>query len=221
MLLVSKYYPTRDSDPLVSLSIFPDSIDCFSRKASLSTKGTVKLVVESKLLIRIICRFSQCLVGFLGFIPGSLTFVHFGSPLIVIASLVISIHSVVFNTAAVVISSAPIVFFTIVDNFFLFFNQMPCWSSVRTIPFPVARATSAKTSIRSNFFVLLSCECDDLFVEFQLEFRSFSAKCDDLILLTKLFLPHSVFRHVVYVLMISPPMYEAFHFLGFLRRYLF
>jgi hypothetical protein len=126
MLLVSNYYSTCDLDLLVSLSIFPDPIDCFSRKASLSTKGTAKLVVESKLLIQIICRFSRCLDGFLGFIPGSTMFVHFGSPLIVRASFVISIHSVVLNTAAVVISSAPIVFFTIVDNFFLFLNQMPC-----------------------------------------------------------------------------------------------
>jgi hypothetical protein len=49
MLLVSKYYSPRDSDLLVSLSVFPDPIDCCSRKASLSTKGTAKLVVENKL----------------------------------------------------------------------------------------------------------------------------------------------------------------------------
>jgi hypothetical protein len=136
MLLVSKYYSTPDSDPFISLSVFPDPIDCFSRKASLSTKGTAKIVIESKLLIRIIPRFSRCLVGFLAFIHGSTMFYHFGSPLIVIASLVISINAVVFNTAAVVISSALIVFFTIVDNFVLFLNQMPRWNGIMTVLFP-------------------------------------------------------------------------------------
>ncbi len=150
MLLVSKYYSTRDSDLLVSLSVVPDPIDCFSRKASLSTKDTAKLGIESKLSIQIICKFSRCLIGFLAFIPGSTTFVPFGSPLIVIASLAISIHSVVFNTAAVVISSAPIVLFTIVDDFVLFLNKIPCCKCIMTVHFPVARATSAATSIRSN-----------------------------------------------------------------------
>ncbi len=104
-------------------------------------------------------------------------FIHFGSPHIVIASLVISIHPIVFNTTAVMISSAPMVFFFIVDNFVLFLNQMPCWNGVRTVPFAVARATSANTSVRSNFLLLLSHKCNDLFVEFQLEFSNFSAKC--------------------------------------------
>ncbi len=54
MLLVSKYYSTRDLDLLVSLSVFPNLINCFSRKARLSTKCIAKLIVESKLLIQII-----------------------------------------------------------------------------------------------------------------------------------------------------------------------
>ncbi len=54
MLLLSKSYSTRDLDLLLSLSVFPDSIKCFSRKACLSTKCIAKLVVESKLLIQII-----------------------------------------------------------------------------------------------------------------------------------------------------------------------
>jgi hypothetical protein len=135
MFLVSKYYSTCDLDLLISLSIFPDSINYFSRKASLSTKFIAKLIVESKLLVQIISRVRWCLVGFLVFIPGSTMFIYFGSPRIVIASLMIIIHPVVFNTTAVMISSAPIVFFSIVDNFVLFLNQTPCWNGVRTIPF--------------------------------------------------------------------------------------
>ena len=44
MLLVSKCYPTRDLDLLVSLGILPDSIDCFGRKASLSAVLNSQLV---------------------------------------------------------------------------------------------------------------------------------------------------------------------------------
>ncbi len=197
MLLVSKYYSTRDSNLLISLSIFPDSSNCFSRKARMSTKCIAKLIVESKLLIRIIWRLRWCLVGFFVFIPESTTFNYFRSPCIVIAILVISIHPVVFNTTAVMISSAPMVFFSIVDNFVLFLNQTPCCNGVRTVPFAAARATSANTSIRSNFFLLLSCKCNDLLVKFQLEFGIFSGKCDDSILLTKLSFPCSVFKHNV------------------------
>ncbi len=163
MLLVSKYYSPCDLDLLISLSVFPDSFNCFSLKARLSTKCIAKLIVESKLLIWIIWKHRWCLVRFLVSIPGSTMFIHFGSPRIVIASLVISIHPVVFNTTAVMISSAPILFFSIVDNFVLFLNQTPCWNGVRTVPFAVARATSANTSVRSNFFLLLSFKCNDLF----------------------------------------------------------
>jgi len=49
LLLVSKYYSTRDSDSdlLVSLGILPDSINRFSRKDSLSAKCVAKFIVES------------------------------------------------------------------------------------------------------------------------------------------------------------------------------
>ncbi len=196
MLLVSKFYSTCDLDLLISLSVFPDSINCFSsRKAPLSTKCIAKLIVESKHLIQIIWRRRWCLVGFLVFIPGSTMFIHFGSPCIVIASLVISIHPIVFNTTAVMISGAPIEFFFIDDNFVFFLNQTPCWNGVRTVPFAAVRAISANTSV--NFFLLLSCKRIDLFVKFQLELSNFSAKCNDLILLTKLLFPCSVFKHIV------------------------
>jgi hypothetical protein len=56
MLLVSKYYSTYDLDLLIPLSIFPDSIDGFSRKTSLSSKCFAKFVIESELLRRIFCR---------------------------------------------------------------------------------------------------------------------------------------------------------------------
>ncbi len=145
MLLVSKYYSTRDLDLPISLSVFPDSINCFRRKARLSAKCIVKLIIENKLLIWIIWRLRLCLVGFLVFIPGSMTVIHFGSPRIVIASLVISIYPDVFNTTVVMISSAPMVLFSNFDNFVLFLNQLSCWNGVRTIPFAavMVRATSA------------------------------------------------------------------------------
>ncbi len=57
MLLVSKYYSTRDLDLLVSLGILPDLIDHFSGKASLSAKCVAKFVVESKFLRRTFRRF--------------------------------------------------------------------------------------------------------------------------------------------------------------------
>jgi hypothetical protein len=57
MLLVSKYYSTRDLDLLVSLGILPDSIDRFSGKASLSAKCVAKFIVESKFLRRSFSRF--------------------------------------------------------------------------------------------------------------------------------------------------------------------
>ena len=50
MLLVSKYYSTRDSDLLIFLGILLDSIDRFSRKASLSAKCVAKFILESKFL---------------------------------------------------------------------------------------------------------------------------------------------------------------------------
>ena len=49
--LVSLYYSTRDSDLLVSLSIFPNAIHSFGGKSSLSTKSVSKLVVEGKLFL--------------------------------------------------------------------------------------------------------------------------------------------------------------------------
>ncbi len=47
MMLVSLYYSTRDSDLLVSLSIFPNAIDSFGGESGLSAECVTKLVVES------------------------------------------------------------------------------------------------------------------------------------------------------------------------------
>ncbi len=57
ILLVSKYYSTRDSDLLVSLGILPDLIGRFGGKASLSAKCVAKFVIKSEFLRRTFRRF--------------------------------------------------------------------------------------------------------------------------------------------------------------------
>ncbi len=126
MLLVSRYYTTHDSDLLISLSIFPDSIDGFGRKTSLSAKCIAKFVIESELLRRIFCLTISSIS-----ILGSATFIDASSPCIVITSFVISIHSIMLDgTTTPMIACAPKIIFTIHADFVLHLSQMPCCDSV-------------------------------------------------------------------------------------------
>ncbi len=114
MLLESKCYSTCDSDLLVSLGILPDSINCFGRKTSLSTKCIAQLVIESELLGQAVCRCRRCLVWFVTFsfvriLSGSVTIIHARPPCVMIAGFIADIHSIMFSATPLMIVSAPMV----------------------------------------------------------------------------------------------------------------